>query len=237
MLSRPNLGIKFELFGYQRKQNTYKSYKFKTSVSDPNCSSSLWLEVQILFGYPWSYPKQHLCQNSPIKDLYSFCSHRTMFSPESTSALEWNQFAPNSFRISLVCYFNVIFNLLKQQQVPKTRRFIWRKLVSDRGITCLPELVSWVSQIFLHYLKELGQPLTAIKELARQLGWHAYPGYIFRWWSHPPSRANFASHNQVVRRAGLSWSRRDNQSMHLLCCQLLVCSYKRSALKSTRLGR
>lgn len=57
MLWRPNLGIKFELSGYQRKQNSYKSYKFKASVSDPKCSLGLWLEVQILSSYPWSYPK------------------------------------------------------------------------------------------------------------------------------------------------------------------------------------
>ena len=45
-------------------------------------------------------------------------------------------------RISLISYFNVVFNLLKEQQVPKTL-FIWRKLVPGIRVT-------WVSQIFLH---------------------------------------------------------------------------------------
>ena len=45
-------------------------------------------------------------------------------------------------RISLICYFNVVFNLLKEQQVPKTL-FMWRKLVPGIRVT-------WVSQIFLH---------------------------------------------------------------------------------------
>ena len=45
-------------------------------------------------------------------------------------------------RISLICYFNVVFNLLKEQQVPKTL-FIWRKLVPGIRVT-------WVSQILLH---------------------------------------------------------------------------------------
>ena len=41
-------------------------------------------------------------------------------------------------------------------------------------------IVPLVNQIFLHYLKELGEPLTRIKELAQLVRWHAYPGYIFR---------------------------------------------------------
>ena len=40
--------------------------------------------------------------------------------------------------------------------------YVWRGIVRDRRVTCLPELVSRVSQIFLHYFKKLCEPLTRI---------------------------------------------------------------------------
>ena len=54
-------------------------------------------------------------------------------------------------------------------QIKHVFMYVWRRLVRDRRVTSLPELVSWVSQIFLH-LKKLGELLSRIKELARLVG-------------------------------------------------------------------
>ena len=60
--------------------------------------------------------------------------------------------------------------------------YVWRRLVRDRRVTCLRELVSWASQIFLHYLKKFGELLTRIKELARlvvQVTYFVRSGQLF----------------------------------------------------------
>ena len=54
-------------------------------------------------------------------------------------------------------------------QIKHVFMYVWRRLVRDRRVTSLLELVSWVSQIFLH-LKKLGELLSRIKELARLVG-------------------------------------------------------------------
>ena len=89
--------------------------------------------------------------------------------------------------------------------------YVWRRLVRDRRVTSLPELVSWVSQIFLH-LKKLGELLSRIKELARLVALYSALYFL--------GQVNFSPYNQV---GSSSWVKSVKASMHLRCCQLLVC--------------
>ena len=96
-------------------------------------------------------------------------------------------------------------------QIKRVFMYVWRRLVRDRRVTSLPELVSWVSQILLH-LKKLGELLSRIKELARLVALYSALHFL--------GQVNFSPYNQV---GSSSWVKSVKASMQLRCCQLLVC--------------